>query len=103
MNERNDERRKNTERWRGLAALVQSAVENGSLAIERVQKETANRPFGILEQIPPIAPVARGVHVVHDVCVSTVHGTIRLMARVVGSGVGVAIDVLDDGAPRDPP
>jgi hypothetical protein len=87
---------KHKERWRGLTALVQSAVENGSLAIERVQKETARRPFGVLEQIPEIAPVARGVHLAHDACVSTVHGTIRVVARLVGGGVGAALDAFDD-------
>jgi len=62
-----------------------------------VQKETAKRPFGVLEQIPEIAPVARGVHFAHDACVSTVHGAIRLVTRVVGGTVGAALDAFDDG------
>ena len=37
-------------RWRGLKTLVHDAVEHGSRGIERVQKETAATPFGILEQ-----------------------------------------------------
>jgi hypothetical protein len=87
----------NLRRWKGLAALVQSAVENGSVAIERVQKDTANLPFGILEKIPEIAPAARGVHVVHDACVGATHGAIRLVTRAVGGGVAAAISAFDDG------
>jgi hypothetical protein len=83
-------------RWRGLAALLQSAVENGSLAVERIQKDTAKVPFGILEQLPEIGPVARGAHLVHDVCVSGVHGSIRLVTRALGSGIGVALEIFDD-------
>ena len=82
----------NMKRWRGLAALVQSAVENGSIAIERVQKDTAKIPLGILEQVPEIAPVARGVHVVHDGLVSTVHGAIRSVTRVVGGSVCAVLE-----------
>lgn len=63
--------------WRGVVALVGDAVEHGSRAIERVQLETAERPFTILEHIPPVAPVARVVHFAHDATVKTVHGAIR--------------------------
>ena len=82
-------------RLRGLKALVQDAVEHGSHAVERVQKETANRPFTILEAIPPIALPARGVHVIYDLTVSTTHVAVRLVTRLVGVGLDVALDVAD--------
>ena len=53
-------------RWRGLVVLVRDAVENGSMAIEKIQKETAARPFGILEQIRPIAGPVKVNRVVGD-------------------------------------
>jgi hypothetical protein len=87
-------------RLRGLKALVQDAVEHGSHAVERVQKETANRPFTILEAIPPIALPARGVHVIYDLTVSTTHVAVRLVTRLVGVGLDVALDVADR---KDPP
>jgi hypothetical protein len=86
-------------RLRGLKALVQEAVEHGSHAVERVQKETADRPFTILEAIPPIALPARGVHVVYDLTVSTTHVAIRLVTRLVGVGLDVALDVADREEP----
>jgi len=88
-------------RWRGVAKLVTDAVEHGSRAVERIQKETAQRPFGILEMIPGVAVPARVVHVIHDVTVSGVHGAIRLVTRVVDGGVGVAFDLAESESHED--
>ena len=85
-------------KWRGLNALVIDAVVHASRAIERVHKETANRPFGILERIPTVALPARGVHVLHDVTVAGVHGAIRLVSRAVGGTVDVALEVVEKNA-----
>ncbi len=98
-------------RWRGPKQLVESAVENGSIAIERLQKDTARRPFTILKSIPPIAIPARGIHELHDHIVSAVHGSIRITTRVVGQCVDLVLDAIEpeapdaggaDGEPRDP-
>ena len=89
-----------TTRWRGLAALVVDAVTHGSEAIERIQKETAARPFGILEQIPKVAPVSKVVHTAYDASVGVVHGSVRLVARAVGGAVSLAFDIAE--APADP-
>ncbi|MBS1148989.1 MAG: uncharacterized protein H6Q89_687 [Myxococcaceae bacterium] len=78
-------------RWRGLVVLVKEAVESGSIAIEKIQKETAQRPFGVLEQIPPIAGPVKVIHTLHDVSVSTTHTAIRLVNRVVGEAVDAAL------------
>jgi hypothetical protein len=82
-------------RWRGVAKLVTDAVEEGSKAVERIQKETARRPFAILEMIPAIAVPALAAHVIHDATVSGVHGAIRLVTRAVDGTVGVAFDVAE--------
>jgi hypothetical protein len=74
-------------RWRGLVVLVREAVENGSIAVEKLQKQTAGRPFGILEQIGPIAAPVKVIHTIHDVSVTTTHTTIRLVNRVVGDAL----------------
>jgi hypothetical protein len=87
-------------RWRGLSALVQSAVKYGSIAVERVQKQTARLPFAVLEAIPPISLPAKVAHVVHDVSVTGVHGAIRVVNGVVGKGVDIALRVMDDGERR---
>lgn len=83
------------QRWRGLTALVVDAVEHGSRAVERVQKEAARRPFEILEQIPPLQVPVKGIHEIHDTAVSGVHGMIRLVTKVVGGTVDVVIDVVE--------
>jgi hypothetical protein len=87
-------------RWRGLAQLVDSAVESASLAIERIQKETADRPFGILEQIPEVADVAGAVHVVYDLGVSSTHVVIRGVTRVSVCAIVASLEAFAP-APED--
>jgi hypothetical protein len=84
-----------TKRIRGLKQLLQDAVEHGSLAVERVQLERAKLPFTLLEKVPPIAAPARGVHILHDAAVSTTHGMIRLVNRVVGDTLDAVIDEIE--------
>lgn len=83
------------ERWRGLKALVVDAVEHGSRAVEHIQKETARRPFEILERIPPLQAPVKGIHTIHDTAVSGVHGMIRLVNKAVGGTLDVVIDVVE--------
>jgi hypothetical protein len=92
------------QRWRGLAALVRTAVDEGSRAIERVHLDTARRPFAILEQVPLVAAPSKLVHVVHDAIVTTTYTGIRLVNGAVGKAAEVVIDQLDDAPPvsREP-
>ncbi|WP_434041070.1 MULTISPECIES: hypothetical protein [Sorangium] len=84
-----------TERWRGLKDLVQDAVDNGSRAVERLQKHAAKLPFDLLEQIPPIATPVRGIRLVHDTMVSGVHVAIRLVNRVAGYTIDGVLFVVE--------
>jgi hypothetical protein len=83
------------QRWRGLSALIVSAVEHGSRAVERIQKETAKVPFDILEQIPPLEVPVKGIREIHDTAVSGAHGMIRLVNRVVGETLSVVLDAVE--------
>jgi hypothetical protein len=82
-------------RLRGLHALLRDAVDQGTAAVERVHLATAERPFAILERIPPTAPVARVVHVTHDAIASSVYFTIRAANRLVGAAASRALDALE--------
>jgi len=84
-------------RWRGLQRLVEDAVEHGSRAIERVQVESARRPFAILESLPGLGPFARAVHALHDASSATTHLTIRGVNSLVGVVLRPAIDRLERG------
>jgi hypothetical protein len=86
------------ERWRGLVALVRDAVDGGSRAVERIQKETADKPFAILEAVPPIAVPAKIVHTVFDVSVAGVHGAVRLVNRAVGTAADMALALAEASA-----
>lgn len=82
-------------RWRGLKALVQDVVHEGSTAVERVHLATANRSFFVAEQVPPIAQAARGIHAVHDVTVSSVYTMIRVVNKAVGSTLDLVLDTVE--------
>jgi hypothetical protein len=80
-------------RWHGLKSLLEDVVENGSRAVERVHRESARRPFEILELIPPIALPVRGVRLIHDAVLTTVYEGIRLTTRALRAVTSV--DPLD--------
>jgi len=82
-------------RLRGLRALLEDVVEHGTTAVERVHRATAARPFEILDLIPPVAPAARGVRLVHDATVAGVYETIRQVNHLVGVTLSAAIDLCD--------
>ena len=82
-------------KWRGAVALLRDAVEHGSRAVERIQIETARRPFGIIEHIPVVAAPTRIVHGVHDASVTAVHGIIRAVNVAVSRTVDFALEQVE--------
>lgn len=86
-------------RWRGLKDLVQSAVEVGSRAVERVQKETVQRPLRLLEAMPAIAVPAAGFVAIHDLVVGSIHHAVRVTNRMVGGTLDRILDSLDEAPP----
>ena len=79
------------ERWLGLSALLGDAVEHASRAIERIHMQTAQTPFKIIEQIPPIAAPAHLVHEVHDTLVTLTYRQIRFWNGAVQKVVHAAL------------
>ena len=86
-------------RWRGLVQLLVDGLVAGSSGLERVQKETAGLPFGILEAVPVVRLPARAVRAAHDAGVSLVHAAVRAAGRTVGAG----LDALLARYEEDPP
>jgi hypothetical protein len=82
-------------RWRGLKDLVQDAVDSGASALERVQKQAAATPFGLLEKVPPLEAPARRVHALHDAAVGGVYGMVRWVNRGAGAVLDGVLDVLE--------
>jgi len=82
----------NAPRLRGVAALVRDAVEHGSRAIERVQRDTARRTYGMLGRIPVVGGPARTVQMIHEAALSGVHVAIRVVNHVAGKALKVVLD-----------
>jgi hypothetical protein len=90
----------NIERWRGLRALIETSVQEGASAVQRVHMATANRPFAILQAIPPLEVPVRGVRAVHDTIVNGVYESIRQVTHVVGLIADGALLVIEHGESR---
>ncbi len=92
---------------RGVKALLRDAVHHGSVAVERVQLETARRPFAILEAIPGVKVPAAIVHVIHDASVTGTHAVIRAVNGAVHGLADKALveveTVVPPTAPREDP
>jgi hypothetical protein len=92
-----------TEQLRGLQKLIETAVDQGTSAVERVHRATAARPFAVLDAIPAVSVPSRGVRLVHDAILDTVYASIRGVNHVVGSALSVAIDAAEGAAEPPPP
>lgn len=77
--------------WKGVAMLATDAVAHGSRAIENVQLATAARTFALLDLVPPVAPVASVVHLVHDGITMASHACVRRAAELAGSAITGAL------------
>lgn len=78
-------------RWLGLSTLLGDAVEHATVAIQRIHMSTAQRPFSIIERIPPLTAPAQLVHEVHDSIVSNTYEQIRFWNATVQKVVHAAL------------
>jgi len=91
---------KDLDKWRGLKALVQDAVEHGATAIERVHLQTAARTFDLLQLVTPIAEPAKVAREVHDTMVSSAYASVRMVNAMAGKALDAVIDSLADTGER---
>ena len=75
-------------RLRGLKRLLHDGVRQGADFVEKHHRHAAEKPFRVLESIPPIAAPTKVVHGIHDGVLSLGYGGIRAINR--------AIEVADD-------
>lgn len=87
-------------RWRGLKSLVQDVVDKGATAVEGVHRRTAAVPFRLLRRIRPLDAPVRRIQALHDLALSTSYAMVRLVNRVAGKTVDVALDVAEKRSAR---
>jgi hypothetical protein len=88
-------------KWRGLKALVQDAVENGSREVERIHLAETKLPFQVLAQLPAFTKSARIAHGVHDAAVSTSYAAVRLVNRGLAAALDVVLDEVEKATERE--
>lgn len=64
--------------------LSESVVEGTTDLVQSVHQNIAAIPFGLLETVPLVGTVARGVRVVHDGTADTVYDAIRAANKLAG-------------------
>ncbi|MBK6688511.1 MAG: alpha/beta hydrolase [Deltaproteobacteria bacterium] len=79
-----------TPSWQRLAAyrgLVIDAVEHGVTAIQEVQEKLTQRPYDVLQQVPPLEAPVKVVRAVHYGVMRGSYRTIRMINRLTGDAL----------------
>lgn len=87
-------------RAKGLSKLVESAVDHGSRAVQKVHLGTSARTFSIIERVPVIAGPTQVVRAVHDGWTSAIYATIRGANKLTFLAIGAALDAAEPPADR---
>lgn len=73
-------------------ALLSEAVEEGAIAIQRVQEELTSRPYDVIEAVPDLRAPTRLVRAVHFGILRSTYAAIRGANAVFGAAVGTQLD-----------
>ena len=92
---------------RGLAQLVQDAVDKSATAIEDVHLAVANEPLNILKKIPPLKSAVTGIQKILNHGITAVYEIIRTVNRETGKMVSGVLGKIEgrtsDAAESDGP
>ena len=69
-------------RIKGFKRLIHDGVERGAVFVEKHHRHAAEKPFRVLESIPPIAVPTRIVHRIHNGVLWLTYGSIRSINQV---------------------
>ncbi|MFY2562601.1 hypothetical protein ACN469_33715 [Corallococcus terminator] len=82
-------------RLRGLKDLVHDAVEQGAIAVERIHRSSAAKPFEVLRLIPVLEAPVGTLQSLHDAALSGTYGMVRWVNRAVDGTLDVALDLFE--------
>jgi hypothetical protein len=82
-------------RLRGLADLLQDAVQHGTIAVEKVHQSVARTPLDVVAIVPPLAAPARWVAAWQSRMIARTYDTIRETSAAVGVLVRAVVDAAD--------
>jgi hypothetical protein len=80
------------ERLDAYRALLEAAIHQGTTAVQQVQEELTQRPYDLLQQIPPLAAPAQLVRSAHFGALRGVYSMIRAVNSVTGAALHEGID-----------
>ena len=82
-------------RLRGLADLVQDAVQHGTLAVEKVHQSVARTPLDVVALVPPLTAPARRIAALQAQVIAITYETIRATSAAAGVLVRACIDAVE--------
>lgn len=82
-------------RLRGVKDLVHDAVEQGAMAVERIHRSSAAKPFEVLRLIPTLDAPVGALQSLHDAALSGTYGMVRWVNRAVDGTLDVALDLFE--------
>ena len=85
-------------RLKGLTRLLHDGVRQGADFVEKHHRHAAEKPFRVLESIPPIAAPTKVVHGIHDGVLSLSYGGIRAIIQAIEKADDWLVDQI---APAD--
>ena len=88
-------------RLRGLAELVQDAVQHGTIAVEKVHQSVARTPLEVLALVPPLTATALWMADAQSRLIAASYRTIREASAAAGALAGTCIEAAERA--RRPP
>lgn len=67
----------------GFIDLIEDGVENGSLKVEQIHRQIAEKPLEIAKQIKPLTEVAETLLGIQEQIIGNTYQTIRKVSKIV--------------------
>ncbi len=87
---------------KGLAQLVQDAVDKSATAIEDVHLTVANEPLNILKKIPALKSPVSGIQKIINLTITSMYEIIRTVNRETGNMVKLVLEKAEKLAHDEP-
>lgn len=75
----------------GVIDLIDQGIENGSLKVEQVHREIADRPWEIMKQIPALADFSDTVLGLQEQVIGNTYQSVRKISKIISSNFKSAL------------
>lgn len=69
----------------GVIDLIDQGIENGSLKVEEVHRQIADKPWEIMKQIPPLAGISEAVLGFQEQVIGNTYHSVRKVTKFIST------------------